>query len=123
MATAKGKGGDTPARMWLRRVAWSVGAVTVVAFAVEGGEYGTSDLIAQKSQRIALEDSVSTLRDSVAVLRKAVDAMKTDPAVLERVAREKYGMVKGTGEFLYWTVRRGADSAARPVDGKFDDGD
>ncbi|MCA0377744.1 MAG: septum formation initiator family protein [Gemmatimonadetes bacterium] len=105
MATrTKAKGQPSRAMVLARRVAWGVGIVSVLVFAVDGGEYGTMDLLAQRKQRALLEDSVQTLRDSVATLKAMVESIQSDPAVLEQVARERYGMIKGDKEFLYITV-------------------
>jgi cell division protein FtsB len=72
-----------------------------VAYAIEGGEYGTSDLLAQRRARQELEADLELLRDSVQALRAEMQAVRSDPARLERLAREKYGMVKGEKELLY----------------------
>ncbi|WP_337170982.1 septum formation initiator family protein [Gemmatimonas aurantiaca] len=87
--------------VWVRRLLWGVGTLAVLAFAVEGGEYGTSDLFTQKDRKAELEAELEELRDSVAVLKTELKAMTTDPVRLERVAREEYGMVKGEKEILY----------------------
>ncbi len=87
--------------VWIRRLVWGVGAIVVLAFAVEGGEYGTRDLFTQRDRKAELETELSELRDSVAALKVELKAMTTDPARLERVAREEFGMVKGGKEILY----------------------
>lgn len=76
-----------------------IGAV-VVWFAIEGGEYGTIDLLQQQRERRRLTreiDSLSRLVDSLARYKTSV---QMDPRVQERVAREKFGMVRGK-ELLY----------------------
>ena len=61
--------------------------VTVFAFFVEGGEYGTSDLWRQRGEREALAAEVEMLRDSVIVMQATVKAAQSDTVLLERLAR------------------------------------
>ena len=73
----------------------------VLYFAIEGGEYGTSDLLTQRSRGSAARrqvDSLQALVDSLTAYKKAV---QTDPVVQERIAREEFGMVRGDRELLY----------------------
>lgn len=86
---------------WLRRGIAITVVLLVLLYAVEGGEYGTSDLVVQRGERQQLEAAVQELRDSVEALKSEIKAVATDPAVLERIAREEYGMVKGDKEILY----------------------
>ena len=103
----------------LRRLAWIAGAVAVLFFTIEGGEYGTRDLWSQKGRRATLDAEVAQLKLDVDSLRLELKAFKTDDAKLERLAREKYGMVKGGKELLYW-IGNGTvparDSAAAMAD-------
>ncbi len=72
-----------------------------IVFAVEGGEYGTSDLLKQRTreQRLRAElDSLSRVVDSLARYRRRVE---TDPKLQERIAREEFGFVRGNKELLY----------------------
>lgn len=103
---------DKPGRIWLRRLAWGAGALAVLVYAVEGGEYGTSDLWTQREERLRLESDLEVLRDTVAVLKRTLEQVRTDDATLERIAREEHGLVMGEKELLY-RVRRvdGVDSA------------
>jgi hypothetical protein len=80
------------------KVALLAGAI---AFAVEGGEYGTSDLLEQRTRerRLRVEiDSLSRVVDSLARYRRRVE---TDPKLQERIAREEFGFVRGNKELLY----------------------
>ncbi len=72
-----------------------------LAFAVEGGEYGTSDLLRQRARerRLRLEiDSLSRIVDS---LQRYKTRVETDAKLQERIAREEFGMVRGDKEILY----------------------
>jgi cell division protein FtsB len=76
-------------------------AIGVAAFAVEGGEYGTVDLLRQRARRTELVARIDTLRRQVDSLSRLVRAIQTDPSVQERTAREEFGMVRGNKELLY----------------------
>jgi cell division protein FtsB len=77
------------------------GIVAAVAFAVQGGEYGTTDLLRQKQRRAVLvrtNDSLQHLVDSLKLYKRRLE---TDPVLQERIAREEFGMVRGNKELLY----------------------
>lgn len=95
------KSTQKPGRIWLRRLAWGAGIVAVVFFTVEGGEYGTRDLWSQKGRKARLDAQVAQLKLDVDSLKAELKSLKNDDARLERMAREKYGMVKGSKELLY----------------------
>jgi cell division protein FtsB len=82
----------------------------VAWFAVEGGEYGTSDLFRVRGRiaetRVAI-DSLRRVVDSLSLQKRDV---LSNPAVQERIAREEFGMVKGDREIVYHVLR--PDSAA-----------
>ena len=73
----------------------------VAIFAIQGGEYGTSDLLKQRGRRQALVKTIDSLQRVVDSLQRRKRAVETDPAVQERIAREEFGMVKGNKEILY----------------------
>ncbi len=104
------KTADSTAQRLLRRALWIVGALAVLFFAVEGGEYGTTDVWSQRGRRDRLRAEIAAMRAEVDSLGAEVKSVKTDNARLERIAREEYGMVKGDKEVLYWTARRKADA-------------
>lgn len=107
---ARSSGSDPAAALLLKRVAWGVGVLAVLVYAIEGGEYGTTDLFAQHKRKAALMRDVAALAQDVDSLRGELTAVTRDPARLERMAREEWGMVKGDKELLY---RMRADSTAR----------
>jgi len=97
----------------VRRVILGLLALVAIAFAVEGGEFGTRDLFRQRRAKGGLARSVDSLQRIVDSLQRYRDAVEHDPATQERIAREVFGMVRGDKEILY----RFADSAtarARP---------
>jgi cell division protein FtsB len=79
-------------------------------FAMQGGEYGTTDLIALRRQESSERDQVQRLRHVVDSLQREAVAIEQDPRAQERVARERFGMIR-RGELLYRLVP--ADSAGR----------
>ena len=74
-------------------------------FALFGGDYGTQHLLGMNRQVEGERARISTLRHEVDSLARVLRALKTDPAMQERVARELYGMIR-PGETLYQVVPR-----------------
>jgi cell division protein FtsB len=93
----------TPAR-W----AALVGLALALYFALQGGEYGTLDLLQLRRAERAEKANVARLQRLVDSLTKAATAIERDPRTQERVARERFGMIK-KGEFLYRLVPTGRD--------------
>ena len=85
----------------MKRVVWAVVVVLVVVWALQGGEYGTTDLFRQRARRAALRAEVDSLARHVDSLRAYKRALQTDAALQERIAREEFGMVRGERELLY----------------------
>ena len=79
--------------------------VAALVFAIQGGEYGTTDLVRQRVRRTALLARIDSLQRAVDSLARTKRAIETDPAVQERIAREEFGMVRGSKEMLYRFVR------------------
>jgi cell division protein FtsB len=75
--------------------------IAALVFAVQGGEYGTTDLIRQKQRRVQLVGSIDSLQQVVDSLKRYKVRLQTDPALQERIAREEFGMVRGDKELLY----------------------
>jgi cell division protein FtsB len=94
-----------------KRVLVGLVVLGMVAFAVEGGEYGTLDLLRTRGQVRREQEAIVRLRAEVDSLARMEKALTSDPATQERVAREAYGMIR-PGEILYQVVP--ADSAHRP---------
>src|SRR5690349_536284 len=76
-------------------------AVAVIVFAVQGGEWGTFDLISQKKRIARLEVDVDSLQHIVDSLKTYRKRLENDPVLQERIAREEFGMVRGNKELLY----------------------
>ena len=91
---------STPGALVLRAVIVLL-ALGVVVFAVQGGEWGTFDLIRQKSRLARVRHAVDSLKHEVDSLKKYKQAVLTDPVTQEKIAREEFGMVRGNKEILY----------------------
>ena len=90
---------------------WAALAALVFAlyFGIQGGEYGTTDLFVLQRQEAAERAQVLRLRQVVDSLQRDATAIEHDLRVQERVARERFGMIR-RGELLYRLVP--ADSTA-----------
>jgi cell division protein FtsB len=72
-------------------------------FGVQGGEYATTDLFALRRQEASERAQVQRLRLVVDSLQKEAVAIERDLRTQERVARERFGMIR-RGELLYRLV-------------------
>ena len=84
---------------------WAALAALVFAlyFGIQGGEYGTTDLLALRRQESSERSQVLRLRHVVDSLEREADAIEHDLRTQERVARERFGMIR-RGELLYRLV-------------------
>jgi cell division protein FtsB len=82
-------------------------------FAVQGGEYGTRDLLRQRARRATLVSAIDSLQRVVDSLKRYKRRLDTDPALQERIAREEFGLVRGEKELLYRFAEPGEDSVKR----------
>jgi cell division protein FtsB len=87
----------------VKRAVLGLVLVALALFALEGGTYGTRDLLALKRQVRDEKGRIAQLRREVDSLARIERALKTDPVTQERVAREVYGMIR-PGEILYQVV-------------------
>jgi len=65
------------------------------------GDMGLVKYYRMKSQCNALAEDIGKLKQDNARLRKDVYALKSDPAYLERIARDKLGLAR-PGEIVYY---------------------
>ena len=89
--------------MSLGRWAIIVGLVFALYFALQGGEYGILDLRQLRQETVEESTNVARLQHLVDSLGRVATAIERDPRMQERVARERFGMLK-PGEFLYRLV-------------------
>ena len=83
------------------RLLWLAVIVAALVFAVQGGEYSTLDLVRQRRERKRMTAAIDSVTRVVDSLRKYRDRLQRDPKLQERIAREDFGMVRGTKELLY----------------------
>jgi cell division protein FtsB len=91
----------SPARKRAWRILGLVVLVTAIVFAIQGGEYGTTDLFQQRSRKADLLAAIDTLEKQVDSLERVKKSIESDPVVQERIAREEFGLIRGDKEILY----------------------
>ncbi len=94
----------------VKQVLVAAAVVAALVFAVQGGEFGTRDLLRQRQRRAVLVRSIDSLQRIVDSLKRYKHRVETDAALQERIAREEFGLVRGNKELLY----RIAEPAAAP---------
>ena len=98
---AKRKAGPTSAGSLIVRAVIALLGLGVITYAVQGGEWGTVDLIRQTSRLARVKHQVDSLNHEVDSLKKYKQLLQTDPVMQEKIAREEFGMVRGNKEMLY----------------------
>jgi cell division protein FtsB len=68
-------------------------------YAIWGGQYSVFDLVELDRQRASHQAELARLRTDVDSLRVVAQKIDSDPATIERVARERFGMIR-SGETL-----------------------
>jgi cell division protein FtsB len=85
-----------------RLARWIVPALVFSAayYAVFGGEYSAFELRSARAA-VALERrTLAALEQQIDSLEAWADSLRSDPVTLERIARERFGMIR-EGEVLY----------------------
>ena len=93
----------------IKRLLVAAGVLGALWFAIEGGEYGSLDLARQRQRKARLQSAIDSAQYVVDSLRRYKARLEKDPVLQERIAREEFGMVRGTKEILY----RIAEDSAR----------
>ena len=106
MAAKKRSGGGRG----VKRLVVAAGLLAALIFAIEGGEYGTRDLMRQKQRRARLALAIDSAQHVVDSLQRYKKRLETDPALQERIAREEFGLIRGDRELLY----RIAEDSVKP---------
>lgn len=86
--------------MKIRRLALPVLLGLAGYYALFGGEYSVFEVRSARRAAEAERSELAELRREVDSLRGRVDSLTADSAALERLAREKFGMVRD-GEVIY----------------------
>ncbi len=79
-----------------------------VYFALFGGEYSVFEVRRVRAERVELQERLVALERTNDCLRAWAEALQSDSATIERLARERYGMIRA-GEVLY-RIAEPADS-------------
>ena len=79
-----------------KRVVFVIVGLAAAAFAVQGGEWGTIDLLSQRRRIARLEVDIDSLQHTVDSLKAYRKRLATDPVLQERIAREEFGDRKST---------------------------
>ncbi len=101
MARARRSSSGGEAAGGFKKLLVAAAVLLAIIFAVQGGEYGTRDLLRQKERRaklVATNDSLAHIVDTLKLYKRR---LLSDPALQERIAREEFGMVRGNKEMLY----------------------
>ena len=69
-------------------------------YAVFGGEYSLFELRGARADLRAEQAALEDLGQSIDSLSAWADSLRSDPVMLERIARERFGMIR-EGETLY----------------------
>ena len=97
--------------MKLRWLLVPIAAGAAAYYALFGGEYGLMEARRLEQERALEQQRLLDTRQEVHALRSRADSLEHDSAALERIARERYGLIR-EGERLY----RFVDTAhANPV--------
>ena len=96
-----------------KRLLVAAGILAALVFAVEGGEYGTRDLLRQRSRKARLTGTSDSLQRVVDSLKRYKRRLETDPVLQERIAREEFGLVRGDKELLYRLADPVVDSGGK----------
>ena len=83
-----------------------------VYFALFGGEYSVFEVSRVRAENLELEQRLTELKRANDSLRTWAEALETDSATIERLARERYGMIRA-GEVLY-RIAAPSDSVQDP---------
>ena len=75
-------------------------AAGAIYFALFGGDYGYFEVRRLEAEQTAEQQRLRDLHAEVERLRSRTDSLQKDPATIERVAREKFGLIRD-GERLY----------------------
>ncbi|HEX6912406.1 MAG TPA: septum formation initiator family protein [Longimicrobium sp.] len=98
-----------------RRLLWGGALLLAGYYALWGGEYSAFHLVRLKKDRHEAEARLGDTRRQVDSLRTLAGKLEKDDAEVERIARERFGMIRD-GELLYRFVP--VDSTPPPRTGE-----
>ena len=87
-------------RAW-RRAVVIAGILLIAGYvAAFGGEYSVMDLRKGRTELVRMQNELDSLKLERVRLAARIDSLKSDTFVLERLAREEFGMIR-EGDLLY----------------------
>ena len=89
-----------------RRALVSTGLGLVTAGLLVFGGAGFVRVWQMKQEMLALEREIQGLRAEADRLTRTVDRLREDPALIEQIAREELGMVKGGEKVLKFPTEK-----------------
>ncbi len=89
----------------LSRLALAAVVLLAAYFALYGGEYSYAELRAARAAEDRERQELAERERQIDSLRAWADSMQVDSATLERIARERFGMIR-EGEVLYRIIER-----------------
>jgi cell division protein FtsB len=92
--------GPRSSRWPTRRLLGMLPLLVAVYYAVWGGEYSVFDLHRIDRQKQTESNRIEAARLEVDSLRDLASRLESDPATIEAVARERFGLIR-PGEVLY----------------------
>ena len=87
--------------------------VVAAYYAVFGGGYSVFELRAARSDVVVEREKLRVVEQDIDSLHALADSLRSDPVMIERVAREEFGMIRD-GETLYRFADR--DGSAVPIE-------
>ena len=100
-----------------RAVSWILrgGVVAIAAYyAFWGGEYSVWDLRNLRQEMEQQTERLARSRAETDSLRKLAQALERDPDAIERVARERFGMIREGETLIRFVEAPAAESAEAP---------
>ncbi len=89
-----------------RRALVSAGLGLVTAGLLVFGGAGLARVWQMKQEVLAIEREIRDLRAEADRLSRTVDRLREDPALIEQIAREELGMVKGGEKVLKFPTEK-----------------
>ena len=108
----RGPARDATEATLVKRLVLPALIVLSVYFALFGGEYSVFEVRSVRSENLDREQRLTELQRANDSLRTWADSLETDSTTIERLAREKYGMIR-SGEVLY-RITAPSDSVMDP---------
>ncbi len=108
---ARRKANESPRERRLLDMAIVAMLMLAAYFAVFGGEYSIFQIRRLEKTELASSAELTRTQAEIDSLQALANQIESDPAAIERVAREEYGMIRD-GETLYRFREVAPDSAA-----------